>query len=228
LRGEKIDIIPYSEDTVTFAQKALSPAKVTRVQIIDPETLELVPDGAEGELVLTTLSKQAMPMIRYRTRDITAFATEPCACGRTIRRIRRQRLRKPCRPAGANNLRPRGQKVVVQRVRLPRLCCLPLSLIPLRPNRVNGQDRVRRGGRPQPACNFGNRSHRIQPPSLNLGAFLGAFLLHAFDLSTGSDAALCAGLGPRHGTRRKRPVLPRRVCTAMRLAGSSASAIRAA
>ena len=58
-------------------------------EIINPETLELVPDGGEGELVLTTLSKQAMPMIRYRTRDITAFATEPCACGRTIRRMRR-------------------------------------------------------------------------------------------------------------------------------------------
>ncbi len=58
-------------------------------EIIDPQTLELVPDGAEGELVLTTLSKDAMPMIRYRTRDITAFIAEPCACGRTIRRIRR-------------------------------------------------------------------------------------------------------------------------------------------
>ena len=41
------------------------------------------------ELVLTTLSKRAMPMIRYRTRDITAILTEPCACGRTLRRIRR-------------------------------------------------------------------------------------------------------------------------------------------
>ena len=39
--------------------------------------------------MLTTLSKDAMPMLRYRTRDITAFATEPCTCGRTIRRIRR-------------------------------------------------------------------------------------------------------------------------------------------
>ena len=58
-------------------------------EIIDPDTLERLPDGAEGELVLTTLSKEAMPMIRYRTRDITAFATEPCGCGRTIRRIRR-------------------------------------------------------------------------------------------------------------------------------------------
>jgi phenylacetate-CoA ligase len=58
-------------------------------EIIDPETGEVLPDGAEGELVLTTLSKQAMPMIRYRTRDVTSIMAEPCACGRTIRRIRR-------------------------------------------------------------------------------------------------------------------------------------------
>jgi phenylacetate-CoA ligase len=58
-------------------------------EIVDPETGENVPDGTEGELVITTLSKQAMPMIRYRTRDITAFVTEPCACGRTLRKIRR-------------------------------------------------------------------------------------------------------------------------------------------
>ena len=58
-------------------------------EIIDPETGEVLPDGAEGELVLTTLSKHAMPMIRYRTRDITTLMTEPCACGRTIRRMKR-------------------------------------------------------------------------------------------------------------------------------------------
>ncbi|MFD2111611.1 phenylacetate--CoA ligase family protein [Thiorhodococcus fuscus] len=58
-------------------------------EIIDPETEEALPDGEEGELVLTTLSKKAMPMIRYRTRDITSIITEPCACGRTIRRMRR-------------------------------------------------------------------------------------------------------------------------------------------
>jgi len=58
-------------------------------EIIDPQTHEPVPDGEEGELVLTTLSKRAMPMIRYRTRDITAFITQPCPCGRSIRRIRR-------------------------------------------------------------------------------------------------------------------------------------------
>ena len=58
-------------------------------EIIDPETGEVLPDGAEGELVLTTLSKHAMPMIRYRTRDITTLIAEPCGCGRTIRRMKR-------------------------------------------------------------------------------------------------------------------------------------------
>lgn len=59
------------------------------LEIVDPQTGESLPDGEEGELVLTTLSKQAMPMIRYRTHDITAIIPEPCKCGRTIRRIRR-------------------------------------------------------------------------------------------------------------------------------------------
>jgi len=58
-------------------------------EIVDPRTGEPLPEGAEGELVITTLSKRAMPMIRYRTRDLSAFVTEPCPCGRTIRRIRR-------------------------------------------------------------------------------------------------------------------------------------------
>ncbi len=58
-------------------------------EIVDPENGMVLPDGQEGELVLTTLSKQAMPMIRYRTRDITTLVSESCACGRTIRRIRR-------------------------------------------------------------------------------------------------------------------------------------------
>ena len=58
-------------------------------EIINPETCKVLPDGEEGELVLTTLSKRAMPMIRYRTRDITHIITEPCPCGRTVRRIAR-------------------------------------------------------------------------------------------------------------------------------------------
>ena len=58
-------------------------------EIFDPITLEPVPDGQEGELVLTTLDRIGVPIIRYRTRDITSFINEPCPCGRTHKRIRR-------------------------------------------------------------------------------------------------------------------------------------------
>jgi phenylacetate-CoA ligase len=58
-------------------------------EIVDPETGEPLPEGVEGELVLTTLSKQAMPMIRYRTHDMTRILPGQCACGRTLRRIDR-------------------------------------------------------------------------------------------------------------------------------------------
>lgn len=58
-------------------------------EIIDPQTAVPVPDGQEGELVITTLTKQAMPMLRYRSRDITAFLPGPSPSGRTIRRVRR-------------------------------------------------------------------------------------------------------------------------------------------
>ena len=58
-------------------------------EIIDPDTGEVLPDGETGELVITTLSKYAMPMIRYRTRDLTRIISEPCTCGRSIRRIDR-------------------------------------------------------------------------------------------------------------------------------------------
>jgi phenylacetate-CoA ligase len=59
------------------------------VEILDPETLEPVLPGEVGELVITTLTKEAFPMIRYRTRDLTRMITEPCPCGRTLHRIRR-------------------------------------------------------------------------------------------------------------------------------------------
>lgn len=58
-------------------------------EIIDPQTLEPVPDGEYGELVMTTLDRTAMPLIRYRTRDLTRFINEKCECGRTHRRIDR-------------------------------------------------------------------------------------------------------------------------------------------
>ncbi len=59
------------------------------VEIIDPDTLEPVPDGEYGELVMTTLDRQAMPLIRYRTRDITRILPGKCECGRTHRRLDR-------------------------------------------------------------------------------------------------------------------------------------------
>ncbi|MGE5547491.1 MAG: phenylacetate--CoA ligase family protein [Solirubrobacterales bacterium] len=58
-------------------------------EVVDPETLEPLPMGSEGELVITTLTKEALPMVRYRTRDITRLTDEPCACGRTHLRILR-------------------------------------------------------------------------------------------------------------------------------------------
>ncbi len=59
------------------------------VEIVDPETLEPVADGEIGELVLTTLDREAMPIIRYRTRDLTRFIPGDCPCGRTHRRLDR-------------------------------------------------------------------------------------------------------------------------------------------
>jgi phenylacetate-CoA ligase len=58
-------------------------------EIIDPKTLRPLSTGESGELVITTLTKQALPMIRYRTRDITRLDRTPCACGRSHVRIMR-------------------------------------------------------------------------------------------------------------------------------------------
>ncbi|APG25877.1 phenylacetate--CoA ligase family protein [Syntrophotalea acetylenica] len=58
-------------------------------EIINPDTGEVLPDGEQGELVITTITKEGIPMIRYRTRDITRLIAEPCRCGRTHRRLER-------------------------------------------------------------------------------------------------------------------------------------------
>jgi phenylacetate-CoA ligase len=59
------------------------------VELINPETGQPVAEGERGELVLTTLKREAMPILRYRTRDITTLIPGPCACGRTHRRLQR-------------------------------------------------------------------------------------------------------------------------------------------
>ncbi len=56
-------------------------------EVVDPETLEVLPDGEIGELVFTTVTKEAMPLLRYRTRDLTRLCREKCDCGRTLTRM---------------------------------------------------------------------------------------------------------------------------------------------
>ena len=58
-------------------------------EIINPASLEKEPPGAMGELVITTLTKEAVPLLRYRTRDITSLNYAPCKCGRTLLRMNR-------------------------------------------------------------------------------------------------------------------------------------------
>ncbi len=63
------------------------------MEVIDPRTLKPAPEGEEGELVFTTLTREGMPLIRYRTRDLASVYPDPCPCGRTHRRISRIRGR---------------------------------------------------------------------------------------------------------------------------------------
>ena len=62
-------------------------------EIIDPDTGEVLPDGAEGELVFTSLDKEAFPLLRYRTRDVCTLVREKCSCGRTHVRMAKPRGR---------------------------------------------------------------------------------------------------------------------------------------
>lgn len=71
----------YLKQGLHFAEDHFLP------EIVDPDTLEPLPMGEKGELVITTLTKEAFPMLRYRTRDITWLMDEPCQCGRTSLRM---------------------------------------------------------------------------------------------------------------------------------------------
>ncbi|MBU1053366.1 MAG: AMP-binding protein [Proteobacteria bacterium] len=57
------------------------------IEIIDPKTEQILPDGETGEVVITTLNREAMPLIRYRTGDISKFLVEPCPCGSVLKRL---------------------------------------------------------------------------------------------------------------------------------------------
>ena len=56
-------------------------------EIVDPDTFEPLPEGETGELVLTTLTKEGVPVLRYRTKDLTRIIKQPCPCGRTMARM---------------------------------------------------------------------------------------------------------------------------------------------
>jgi phenylacetate-CoA ligase len=59
------------------------------IEIVDPDTLEPVPDGTDGEVVFSTITKEGIPVVRYRTRDISRVLVGTCSCGRTLRRMQR-------------------------------------------------------------------------------------------------------------------------------------------
>jgi phenylacetate-CoA ligase len=59
------------------------------VEVVDPQSGRPLPDGEVGELVFTTLTKEALPLLRYRTGDLASLTREPCACGRTFARMSR-------------------------------------------------------------------------------------------------------------------------------------------
>ncbi len=62
-------------------------------EVVDPSTGQPVPDGQEGELVFTSLTKEAFPVLRYRTHDLTVIDRSPCECGRTLARMHKVRQR---------------------------------------------------------------------------------------------------------------------------------------
>src|SRR5947207_14751406 len=62
-------------------------------EVVDPETGEPLPEGEDGVLVFTTLTKEALPLVRYWTGDISSLSSAPCACGRTLVRMARIKVR---------------------------------------------------------------------------------------------------------------------------------------
>ncbi len=79
--GPGVSIACHAGDMLHIAEDHFLP------EIIDPDTLEPLPEGQTGELVFTTITKEAMPLIRYRTRDLSSLSYAPCECGRTNARL---------------------------------------------------------------------------------------------------------------------------------------------
>lgn len=106
-------------------------------EILDPDTGEPVPPGGEGELVLTAIAKEAFPLIRFRTGDLTRLTYEPCACGRTHARL--ERIFRRCDEAVVM----RGNRIVPDQI--ARVLAELVDEVPpfqMLIDRVDGQDRL--------------------------------------------------------------------------------------
>ena len=88
ISGKKLAFVPILRAGLGMVDGVLALVPSARVGHIglyrDPDTLQPVPDGTYGELVFTCIGKEALPLVRYRTRDICALNHEQCACGRTL------------------------------------------------------------------------------------------------------------------------------------------------
>src|SRR5947209_6769975 len=179
-------------------------------EVIDPETTEPLPLGEAGELVLTTLTKEALPMLRYRTRDITRLIEAPCACGRTHRRMLRVTGRSD------DMLIIRGVNVYPSQleaflVGFPGLA--PHYQLVLTRDGLGGQNRD--SSRRAPASRVFDlrrrraRAHRgpaAQPGQISLGRIVGEFLLRPSALRRTHDRG-GAPAAPRGARRDERAVV---------------------
>ena len=73
----------FAEITGILAKNSIDLRAISIAEIIDPDTGEVLPEGSKGELVFTCITKEAFPLLRYRTRDICVLSRKPCSCGRT-------------------------------------------------------------------------------------------------------------------------------------------------
>ena len=78
-----LKVVMVGNEAECKAAAAAGNFDISAAEIIDPETGEVLPDGQQGELVFTSITKEAFPLLRYRTRDICVLSHEKCSCGRT-------------------------------------------------------------------------------------------------------------------------------------------------
>ena len=84
IKDDLMDVILIGNVDEVKAAAAKGGFDIAKAEIIDPATGEVLPEGSKGELVFTSITKEAFPLLRYRTRDICVLSREQCSCGRTF------------------------------------------------------------------------------------------------------------------------------------------------